>query len=597
MSAEASNSMSAAWTNLEGHVLNGVFPLLRYVGSSEQSGVFLTESAKHTQSQVAVKLVPVSAARADAQLSHWQAVVALDHPHLLRMFEAGQCSIGEQRYLYAVIEHADQNLSQLLENRALAEDEAREMLVPTLSALAFLHERELVQGSLKPSNVLVVGEQLKLASDTVRAVVVRTMVEPGGANGAAGSLSGGVDDVNGMSAYDPPEARDGVRSTSGDIWALGVTMCEALTRRRPAGLHAGGGSIVLPPDIPQAFREVVARCLRKPAERPRVTELQAWLRGEGLERAATVASQAAPTAQPVTPPPPRPPLQSAQPEQPVPSSQVAGSSQPSPPPPPPQAARPPRPAPIVMPEGAIPAPPIAPVTPPATEPASKSTTRLVIRAELMPKDDPGTSVSQGPKWRVLPLTVAGIAVLGIIWAGARMFMKDEVDAPPAKEVAQEASSPAPAAVQSPSASGSTSASASTSKSGPTAASAPKPAPAVRAASSSTPTTSTAQANRVESAPGATPQTVNEVLPDVSLRSRQTIRGTVRVSIRLIVDKEGKVFAALTDKPGPSRYFERLALDAAKKWTFTPADAEGQRVVLVRFNFTRSGTTARATPVR
>ncbi len=48
--------------------------------------------------------------------------------------------------LYAVMEYADQDLAQLLQRRALTEDEAREMLLPALSALAFLHERSLSSG-------------------------------------------------------------------------------------------------------------------------------------------------------------------------------------------------------------------------------------------------------------------------------------------------------------------------------------------------------------------------------------------------------------------------------------------------------------------
>lgn len=62
---------------------------------------------------------------------------------------------------------------------------------------------------------------------------------------------------------------------------------------------------------------------------------------------------------------------------------------------------------------------------------------------------------------------------------------------------------------------------------------------------------------------------------------------------MIVDKKGSVLAATADDPGPSRYFERLALQASEKWTFAPTDSEEQRIMLVRFSFTRAGTTARA----
>jgi TonB family protein len=88
-----------------------------------------------------------------------------------------------------------------------------------------------------------------------------------------------------------------------------------------------------------------------------------------------------------------------------------------------------------------------------------------------------------------------------------------------------------------------------------------------------------------------------VIPDVSRSARDTIRGTIRVSIRVIVDKDGNVLAATADEPGPSRYFARLSLEAARKWTFAPIASEQQRVMLVRFYFKRSGTTARASPVQ
>lgn len=100
---------------------------------------------------------------------------------------------------------------------------------------------------------------------------------------------------------------------------------------------------------------------------------------------------------------------------------------------------------------------------------------------------------------------------------------------------------------------------------------------------------------VQKQPAVAPNSaINEVVPDVPLSARQTIRGTIRVSVRVIVAKDGTVVAATADEPGPSRYFERLSLEAARKWTFARANREQQRVVLVRFYFKRSGTTARAT---
>jgi TonB family protein len=90
-----------------------------------------------------------------------------------------------------------------------------------------------------------------------------------------------------------------------------------------------------------------------------------------------------------------------------------------------------------------------------------------------------------------------------------------------------------------------------------------------------------------------PIAVHQEFPDIPERAKRTIRGTVRVSVRVIVNEDGTVFAALTDDRGPSRYFERLAIEAAKKWTFNAADGADQRIMLIRFAFSRDNDTANA----
>jgi protein TonB len=87
--------------------------------------------------------------------------------------------------------------------------------------------------------------------------------------------------------------------------------------------------------------------------------------------------------------------------------------------------------------------------------------------------------------------------------------------------------------------------------------------------------------------------VQKVMPDVPKSARDTITGTIRVSVLVTIDKQGAVIAAKAEDRGPSRYFERLAVDAAKKWTFTPAKLAEKRTMLVKFNFTRNGATANA----
>src|SRR5207302_9565020 len=102
-----------------------------------------------------IKIVPAERALPEAQLSQWITAAGLSHPHLIRLLDAGRCRLGGRPFLFVVMEYAEQTLAQVLLHWALTTDEAREMLLPVLDALAFLHGKNLVQGGLKPTNFLV----------------------------------------------------------------------------------------------------------------------------------------------------------------------------------------------------------------------------------------------------------------------------------------------------------------------------------------------------------------------------------------------------------------------------------------------------------
>jgi TonB family protein len=240
--------MTEVWKKWEGEVINGAFPLRRFLGGSDHSGVFLTEHQAQNLPNAAIKLVP--AARAETQLSRWSMAATLSHPHLIRLLDAGRCQLGDEPFVFVVMEYAEQSLSEILPHRALTADEVRELLLPTLDVLAFLHRRDLVQGHLKPSNFLVVDDELKLASDTIHTAgeSATVIAEP--------------------SVYDPPEAKDGRISAAGDVWGLGVTLVETLTQSTEIGS--------LPATLPPRFVETVWRCRsRNPDDRPTVMELEA----------------------------------------------------------------------------------------------------------------------------------------------------------------------------------------------------------------------------------------------------------------------------------------------------------------------------------
>src|ERR1700731_3601217 len=133
-----------AWTDWESQVVNGVYPLRRFLGGSNHSAVFLTEYAAENLPNAAIKLVPAGTMDTEAQLVQWGAAATLSHPHLLRLLDVGRCQLSGRGYLFVVMEYAEKTLAQILPRRALSPEEVTQLLIPTLDVLAALHYNNLV---------------------------------------------------------------------------------------------------------------------------------------------------------------------------------------------------------------------------------------------------------------------------------------------------------------------------------------------------------------------------------------------------------------------------------------------------------------------
>jgi TonB family protein len=241
--------MREAWKELEGRVVNKEFRLGDYLGGSEKAGVFATELGVESR-RAAVKLIAIGAwdeAAVEAELARLKSARELTHPHLIQILQLGRTTVDDNDLLYVVMEQADEDLSQILPNRPLAEDEVREMLPPMLETLAYLHGKGFVHGRLKPANVMAVGDQLKLSKDGIHVPGVRR---------AAGENS----------EFDAPELARGEVSAAADIWSLGMLIVAALTQRVPA--WDASGEAILPENLPAAFDQMAHNCLRRdPRER------------------------------------------------------------------------------------------------------------------------------------------------------------------------------------------------------------------------------------------------------------------------------------------------------------------------------------------
>lgn len=515
--------MNESWKQWEGQVIDGTFHLRQYLGGSGHSAVYLTEFGEREPQTAAIKLVPLDAKSAELALSRWAFAAKLSHSNLLRIFQSGCSQIGTTELIYVVTEYAEEDLSQILPQRALTPEEARGMLDPVLDALLYLHGKGVVHGHIKTANVMAVADQLKISSDGICTVGDSTVSS------------------RQPSPYDPPEATTTGISFAGDVWSLGTTLVEVLTQRLPVWDPAGISDPELPatsPEIlPQPFLDIARHALQRDPQRR-------WTLGD-----------------------------------------IAARLQPN-------AKMPPSPL-------AVPLSPIAPL------PVSNRQTA-----------DPQTNAQQKPPQRTPPQpaahraknsfsiphylipAVAVALILAVILAVPKL-LNHRPEPRQASTIA-----PDPSTMQA--------------KAQPKLA--PSPSNPLKTANSPKPTNSLqtktiTTADAKPNSPTAVPapallhsekklkttaagpgrgEVLDQVLPDVSAKARDTIRGTVRVSIRVQVDRSGSVIASSLGEPAPSQFFADLALQAARGWTFQPPEADGHAVSsewLLRFYFTPSATKA------
>src|SRR5579864_6982726 len=189
--------MSDTWKLWEGEIVDGKFPLVRYLGGTNQCAVFLTERHQGERPvNAAIKLVPASSEDGELQLSRWRHAASLSHPHLIPLYETGRFELRGVPLVYLVMECAEENLAEVLPSRALTPAEAREMLESVLDVLAYLHGKGFVHGHIKPANIMASGDELKVSSDGLR---------------RAGESLDGLDYPD---AYGAPENAPGILSVS-----------------------------------------------------------------------------------------------------------------------------------------------------------------------------------------------------------------------------------------------------------------------------------------------------------------------------------------------------------------------------------------------
>ena len=153
------------WNDYEGKLLDGQFRLDRLIGPKGRSAFFSTIGK---EGRPATIRVIESLNDEDEILARWNAVRTMKEPSLVEILACNKTVLDGIHLVYAVLETTDANLADLLKERPLSPDEARQMAASVVTALEALHQKGLVHEHVEAESVLAIGEAVKLRGDCVR---------------------------------------------------------------------------------------------------------------------------------------------------------------------------------------------------------------------------------------------------------------------------------------------------------------------------------------------------------------------------------------------------------------------------------------------
>jgi Protein kinase domain len=230
---------------------------------------------------------------------------ALEHPHIVTVFEAGEADQG----LFLAMQMIEgPTLKELIRSGELGNRRALRLLTQVAEALDAAHSKGLIHRDVKPQNVLVgKGEHAYLADFGL------TRASDDARMTATGLFVGTIDYIS------PEQARGESATASSDVYALAAVLFECLTGNVPY-VRANEERVLLahlsedPPrvtesrgDLPKALDQVIAQGMAKdPAERPASARelmlnarraLGALPAGDADAMATKIASAPAPGAQ------------------------------------------------------------------------------------------------------------------------------------------------------------------------------------------------------------------------------------------------------------------------------------------------------------
>lgn len=226
-------------------LISNRYDIIQRIGQGGQGTVYLATS-KQTGQQVAIKIIPLTAANRDMALQEIMALKAISYPNCIPYVVCYHDSFYDPTTNQAVIEMdyiqgpTVSAYTQPLRNqgnRNLLILTSKLLLKATLSGLKFIHAHNIIHNDIKPSNIIVGSNKVPVVVDFGISCMVQQAINAA-CTQPYGKVVGNCCNTNaGTSIYLPPEAIKNVRYPSSDLWSLAATVYEIMTGMNIWGLN------------------------------------------------------------------------------------------------------------------------------------------------------------------------------------------------------------------------------------------------------------------------------------------------------------------------------------------------------------------------
>ena len=215
----------------------GPYHILQVIGEGGMGVVYDAQQKKPVRRRVAIKMIKAGMDSKEVMRrfeSEHQALAAMDHPGIAKVFDGGLTEAGRPYFAMELVKGVP--ITEYCDSHRLTTGERLALMIETCAAVQHAHQKGVIHRDLKPSNILVGIQDGRPVPKIIDFGIAKAI--GGGGRGEPTALTR-LGQMVGTPQYMSPEQAEmsGLDvDTRADIYSLGLVLYELITGALPLSL-------------------------------------------------------------------------------------------------------------------------------------------------------------------------------------------------------------------------------------------------------------------------------------------------------------------------------------------------------------------------